>query len=601
MPILGQQKEALLRQVGNAPSINPQTILDLINRWDDLSVDDFKGIVGQNILDSVNEIKWKDAITAWNGIKLLPLTTVAEIDKVIAKVNDYLAKYPGSPNYAEAQAWIPELYTKKRRIADAERENEAWSSLDRGNYYACQQYKQRFPDSVHLSELDDLMWTNTEVNLNPGSLNRYLSDWPIGRHSADASKALAESADWEAVKRSGDIFQVDDFRDSHPNSIFKRDIDALYWRLRDEVLDRMKKNPSEYTIYDVNKFLNADIFSQSDFLNEGLMSEKSWDIINSDTKDYLPDLQSLLVEDPNVQSPEGNTDIFLFGTPGTGKTCLIMGLAGADGHGYSLNMKTNGGPYASALSQYVDTGMTPPPTPGKFVTTINGTIFEKVSEDNSISHKISIIEMSGEEFAFNIADNKNTTLEDMGTGATNVLRNSNRKVFFIIVDPTRDYVKVKRFVDVTDAEGNVIEQKEELRLVSQLESLKKMVSLFTLPENQGIMSKVDAINFVVTKSDLLGEPYERLEKSKEMLLKKYFSVVNHLKEYCKQTRRINYTNAEGKFAPRVFSFSLGKFYLGGVYDFQNTETLQLIDVVREMTVGERSKTFWDRMKSFLNG
>lgn len=601
MPILGpNNKAALLHQVGNTPSVNANTILDLVNRWDDLSVDDFKGIVGQDILDSVNEIKWRDAITAWNAIKLLPLTTVAETDDVIAKVNDYLAKYPGSPNFKEALARVPELHTMKRKIVDEEREHEAWVSLDRGNYYACQQYKKRFPDSVHLDELDDLMWDNIRVNLNAGGLHRYLSDWPVGRHSMDAKKALADSTEWDAVKRSGDIFQVVEFRDSHPDSSFKLEIDALYWQLRDEVLAKMKKNPCDYTIIDVKRYIKADIFSKYDLLREGLMSEKSWDILNSDVTKYLPDLQSLMVQDQNVQSLEGNTDIFLFGTPGTGKTCLIMGLAGADGNGYSLNMKTNGGPYASALSQYVDTGMIPPRTGGNFVTTINGTIFEK-DDNKTISHKISIIEMSGEEFAFNIADQKSTTLEDMGTGATNILRNSNRKVFFIIVDPTRDKVVFDRIIDDKDENGNIINQRIVPCMVSQLETLKKMVSLFVLPENQDIMRKVDAINFVVTKSDLLGESYERMEKARDILKKKYLPVINQLKEYCIQTQRINYTNPTDKFAPRVYSFSLGKFYLGGVYDFENTETLQLIEVVREMTSGVRSKTFWDRFKSFLNG
>ena len=603
MPLLNANKQQLLDQVKKQPSIELQKLVQLVHTYDDLSPEDFKGYISDVLLEQLLEAgRDPQEVSLWNEIESAPRNTPEDIQKVQGLLSRYVQQFPTSPKMLDAQNMMNNLQTemveamrRKQMEAEAAREQKDWETLDRGNYYKLQEYKTKYPNSVHMDELDDLMWSNTKTVMSMPSLNRYLNDWPMGKHAAEANRAISSSAEWEEVKRSGDIFLVDDYRDNHPDSPFINEVNLLYFKLRDEELAKMKENPSEYSKDDVERLVNADIFKQWQLQDEGLITEESWDTLQLD-RDLFPNIQDYQIEDPNIQAPEGCTDIYLFGTPGTGKTCLLMGLTGANGQGYTLNMKTQGGPYAAALQEYVNAGITPGRTFGKFVTTINGQVNETDKRGNVINHRINLVEMSGEEFALRIADSKEVSLQNMGTGATNLLKNENRKVFFIIVDSTKDKVKVEYVEQVKDVDGNVIDERIRKKYISQLTILQKFVSLFELPENQEIMKRVDAIHFVVTKADMLGERNVRREKARDLLLNTYAAPVAQLKNYCRQTKRINYST---DYRPQVFTFSLGKFYLGDVFDFDKAETVQIIDTIRHVTNAVKEASWWDKFKKVL--
>ena len=113
------------------------------------------------------------------------------------------------------------------------------------------------------------------------------------------------------------------------------------------------------------------------------------------------------------------------------------------------------------------------------------------------------------------------------------MQNENRKVFFIIVDASTEKVKHQYVEKIQYEEGNIVEERIRRRYISQLDILNKFVSLFVLPENQDIMSKVDAIHFVVTKADTLGETEEeRLNNAYNLLTSRYMGPVQMLKDYC---------------------------------------------------------------------
>ena len=184
----------------------------------------------------------------------------------------------------------------------------------------------------------------------------------------------------------------------------------------------------------------------------------------------------------------------------------------------------------------------------------------------------------------------------MGTGATNLLANDNRKVFFIIVDGTGDRVKFEYEEEVKDIEGNVIAKPVKTKYLSQLSTLNKFMGFFELPENQEIMSKVDAIHFIVTKADTLGDRTVRDQKARELLQHQYSGPVEKLKDLCRESKRINRAT---RYSPHVFTFSLGSFHLGEVFSFDNVDSLEFVNAIREMTAGRRSKTFLDKLKEVL--
>ena len=587
MARLNANKQLLLNQVKNQPNIPLQQLVNLIKQYEDLTPQDFQGYISDVLYNQLLEMgRDPNEADLWNKIQSAPTSTLAEVQDAQRLVSTYMTQYPQGPQINDMPAIMEQLERRMRELM----EEQEWKALEKGNYNALRKYRLKYPNSVHLEEIDDLMWVNTRNVVSEPNLRRYLSDWPSGRHSDEANQALGEIGEWERVKRSNDLFLVDDYRDNHPDSLFKHEVDSKYYELREDELKKMKVNPSEYTKNDVDRLIEADIFKHWELIDEELMTEESWERLKLD-RDALPDLQSLQVEDPNIQAPEGCTDIYLFGTPGTGKTCLLMGLVGANGSGYTMNMRKNGGPYAAALQQYVNEGITTGHTYGTFVTVISGEVTEKTKRGNVVDHRINLVEMSGEEFALRIADNKEVSLANMGTGATNLLQNNNRKVFFIIVDPTKLRLKIEYLDKVRDAEGNLIGQNVRKKYINQLDIMNKFVSLFELPENQDIMSKVDAIHFVVTKADMLGGATTRLDKARELLLSTYQGPVEQLKNYCRKTKRINYSTS---YKPQVFTFSLGRFYLGDIFDFDKTETLQIVDTIRIVTSGTKETSWWNK-------
>ena len=600
MAILGVNKPILLQQVKNQPNIAVQQLIALLKQYEDLTAQDLRGVVSDVVYAQLLEAdRNPEELALWNKIQSAAKFTPQEIQDTQRLVNTYQVQFPQGPKINEVnelsntlQELMTEALERERREKEQQRELNDWNALERGNYNALRKYKLKYPNSVHLDELDELMWMNTRNAVSETALRRYLSDWPVGLHAAEATQALVEIGEWEKAKRSNDIFAVDDYRDNHPDSLFKNEVDAKYYDLREEEIKKMRTNPSEYTKQDVDRLIQADIFKDWELIDEELMTDYSWERLRSLDREALPDLQAMQMADPNIQASKECTDIYLFGTPGTGKTCLLMGLAGANGSGYNLNMRINGGPYAAALQQYVLEGITAGHTYGTFVTVINGVVNEQSKRrGNVIDHPINLVEMSGEEFAVRIADNKEVSLANMGTGATNLLQNDNRKVFFIIVDPTKQKLKIDYLENIRDAEGNLIGQNVRKKYINQLDIMNKFVSLFELPENQGIMGKVDAIHFVVTKADMLGDGAARLEKARELLLSTYQGPVQQLKNYCRRTKRIN---SSTNYLPKVFTFSLGRFYLGDIFDFDKTETLQIVDAIRKITGGIKEMSWWDR-------
>lgn len=387
-------------------------------------------------------------------------------------------------------------------------------------------------------------------------------------------------AEWKTLKQNRNLVEVAKFRAECPDVVSKEEVDELFSRLRDEELQGMLTSPAKFSRSHIESLVSCGAFSYDELLKFGLITEDSWKRMQIN-RDFLPDLPEFQKGMTELQQPPAGTDIYFFGMPTSGKTSLLMGIAAANGQGYTIDMRTNGGPYAAALRQFAQSGLMVGRTNGKFVTTISGRINRDFDSDKVKSYPINLVEMSGEEFALRIAETKETSMANMGTGVTNLLRNDNRKVFFILVDASKPMVKVSYLDHEIDEDGEISKHVRS-RYISQLDILDKFAVLISLPENREIMNKVDAIHFIVTKSDALGTAEERDEKAHEMVQNHYLSVVEQLRYFCQHTKRINRAS---DYEPQIYTYSLGKFYVGDVFDFDNADTLKIVDAIREVSAG----------------
>ena len=101
----------------------------------------------------------------------------------------------------------------------------------------------------------------------------------------------------------------------------------------------------------------------------------------------------------------------------------------------------------------------------------------------------------------------------------------------------------------------------------------------------------------MTKSDTLGNAVEREEKAYKIFQEKFGGdILEPLIELCKE-----YTiNTQTRFRPKLYTFSLGTFYVGGLYEYEQTDSNRLVKAIRNSTQGLKKKTWWDRLKETVN-
>lgn len=449
--------------------------------------------------------------------------------------------------------------------------------------------------SAHHDEIDENVWNITDKE-NVQQLQDYKVLFPKGKYVGEANARLNAIVEWNRVRDSDDIIVVFNYIHNNPKSPYKNEAELLFMKLKQREIDIMRHEPNRYEVSRLQDLVKLGIFTEHDLISKGVMTENVWNTLNSiDVKKDLPDIYEAM-QNSEAECPEGFTDVYFFGIPSTGKTCVLMGLSCTSS--LQVNLASSGAPYVEALRQYTDYGMTVPHTPGDFVTTLKATISEK-KDDMVIKHNVNLVEMSGEEFAFGITNNeaREFSFEEMGTGVTELLRNDNRKVFFLIIDPTTNIVRFNREYDEYDEQTGEKIHKLKYAVVNQKILMQKIVNIFQDPANSDIMKKVDSIHIIVTKADTLGEPLQRDDKALEVFNKNYgMNIVPPLVDVCRDYN----INSNSNYRPKLFTFSLGTFYVGGLYEYEETDSDKLVNAIMNATGGERQKTFWDKVREVLN-
>ncbi len=336
---------------------------------------------------------------------------------------------------------------------------------------------------------------------------------------------------------------------------------------------KILEKPLNYSLEDIEKLVANRVCTEKELMARGLLTcslQKSLEAYNK-----LPNPFSIITE-RYYRVAEECTDVYFLGNTGTGKTCLLAGLVGADGcHELSFDYNQQAGLYAKLLKQYVEKGVIPPyDVPS--VLTFRGKVEEKTTQNRIIDHNFNIILPDGSQFE-TFCNKEN--VDARTTRLSEWFCNQNRKIFFLIVDPTIPFI----------SEGNL----EYSSYQRQEKILSMFVNLFEAGENKELMKRVDAIHFIVTKADTLADTQEeRSRQAHTLLTERYSSVVHRLVHYCKQTKRINHTT---DYRPRIYTYSLGKFYLKDAFEYDSKDSLYLIKALCHMTYGRKEPTSMNKI------
>lgn len=601
MNIISEAKKKIIVQ--REPSTNVNKILEAIMLYDNLSLSDFPGMAEEKreyIQKQLNSKPNPSEQREWNDIdsqKGLYKNSLSDAELLLNAISQYIRKWEGSRpsgnHVNEANTLYDEVesFVKKKKI---EEEEEDWAKVNIDSMGDLIGHLSKYPSSVHKQEIDDLFWDNTNKE-NISDVDEYLQYFPDGSHKNDAESVKKAIIVWLEVKNTNDIFEINSYIKNNPNSPFVESARILLLTLKQQEISSMKNNPSAYEVGTLMRFLNEGIFTERELINQDVLTKRVIDILKDpDLVENLPDIQ-LAIDNSTPECKDGYTDIYFFGIPSTGKTCILMGLSRSNS--LHINLAHGGGDYAAALQQFIDAGVTVPQTKMGFVATLEATINER--EQNSV-HKINLIEMAGEDFARKIAGNQEHIFDfdAMGTGATDLLKNDNKKVFFLIIDPTTNVIRYNRreVVGYDEETGDPIYDLVKIRC-NQQTLIDKMVALFAYPGNAEIMKKVDSIHIIMTKADLLGDEINREERALNEFNVKYGSnILDPLIDLCKEYN----INVQTKYYPKLYTFSLGKFYVGGVYEYDSTDSNKLVNAIRNATGTIKKETLWDKVKKIVN-
>ncbi|MBR5169864.1 MAG: hypothetical protein IKW85_04790 [Muribaculaceae bacterium] len=579
--------------------ININTLMTYIQSGD-ISLEDLPNLSPerrQEIEKRLNEMPNSFEQKEWADIHTL-LERQEYSQSLLDMISNYIRRWEGkrpSGNHVDEANQCYFLVERKLQEITANVEQADWDAVDVFSKDSLLGHLAKYPNTSHRDEIDETVWGLTNKD-QVADIQEYLDIFSNGKFAKEAQAMLNGIVDWENVKITGDIFIVNDYIHNNPNSPFLQQAKIELMKLKQGEISLMRNEPNKYEVERLVKLINEKVINKDELIKAGVMTENVWEtLMTTDITYDLPDIKKAM-ETSTPECKEGYTDVYFFGVPSTGKTCVLMGLSRSSS--LNINLAHGGGDYAAALQQYTDVGLTVPRTEKTFVTTLEATI--RSSTSAGAKHNVNLVEMSGEEFAFGIANNpdKVYTFEDMGTGATKLLNNDNRKVFFLIIDPTTNVVHITREVvtGYDEETGKAIIELEHCA-VNQRILIQKMVNLLQNPGNAEIMEKVDSIHIIVTKADTLGDPVQREQEALRIFRNKYQDdILDALIEICEEH---NINVAQG-YHPNLYTFSLGQFYVGGLYEYDNTDSDKLVRAIRNSTQMLKKKTFWDKVKDAVN-
>jgi hypothetical protein len=362
---------------------------------------------------------------------------------------------------------------------------------------------------------------------NEAELPNYVSLYPGGRHTKEAKDRI------EFLEQQS------------------REIQAI----KQDILNKLRLNPNSHTPGMISSLLSDGTITKDDLRNCGIPGE----IINKLDNIVSPVLN--LGEIPK-SIPDGYTEVYFWGIPGSGKTCALAAILNtAEKHGYLEIAVGPGYDYMTRLKNIFITQYGVLPSASPVETTQYLPFVLKRGKDKPRS--VSLIELSGE--IFQCFYNKSAGLpfstqshENTFNNLMNFLKSKNRKIHFFFIDYEKE-----NDVDVSNH--------------TQSDYLQAAATFF---KNNDIFSKAtDAIYIVITKSDLMPcDKTGRVADSKRYLLNNNFTAfLNSLKERCKQ-HSIN----GGKLT--VEPFSLGKVYFQQICSIDRSDSERIINILVDRIV-----------------
>ena len=305
-----------------------------------------------------------------------------------------------------------------------------------------------------------------------------------------------------------------------------------------------------------------DLYNEGSITKQGLLENTSMTEEEIEILDQWPGKGDPIDPKPESLPPllNNRTDIFFFGVPGSGKSCVLSSLMYyMDSKGLIADNTHNliGTQYRNQLKDDYSKRVLPDANP------VNGIHYMPFDLRNqSKKHPLNFVDMSGELFRKAYEEG----IESIHEKVVEYLEHKNRKIIFFIID-------------------------YKVHLRPELETGPSQSSLLTtglqMLDEFGTLKKVDAINVLVTKSDDFPEGSDKEQFASEFMHSKYKNFIENLKD------KMNEYDGKNSFEATIYPYSIGKV------KFQGLLVEQDLTSAENITLALQQDTFVSKSKRGL--
>ena len=461
--------------------------------------------LGSHTIDALAKISQFDEIK-WNE---------AHTELTEKSLSEYLELFPTGAHVVECRNLLedlPWLEAKRKNTIEA---YTAYMQLNPGKHDA------EANAAIHDIK-DDIEWANACILGTTSAYRNYLKIYPRGKHADDANSRLNSGA-------AGEYF-----------------------------LNALREDPNAYSALEIKRQKDNNVISWND-IDDIFGFEKRRAIEVFDKADELVNKNG-----PDELQPN-STEVYFWGTPGSGKTCALGTIISTAKRNGILEVKPSSGrDYLNRLSNlFVRDGICklPGSTP---LTTIPEMIIhltEKKGKQRK-QHRLTLVDLAGELFnSVYYAENDLTMTTEQQQ----------------IVDKAMSYLKDQRndkihfFVVEYGAHNKTW---EGLNMTDYLDTMVQF-----LKTNKVFSKSTVGVYVLVTKCDKMNCPKEdRPRAAFEYVQQELSSFWNTLEETCKKARVKDI---------KTLSFSIGDVFAQNLCVFDGTDTNKVIDklITKTPTLG----------------
>lgn len=335
-----------------------------------------------------------------------------------------------------------------------------------------------------------------------------------------------------------------------------------------EIVEELRKDANAYSALELQEMVENSVITWSD-IAKALGEDKQRAIQDFVVSTHLPNCQP-----PHSLQPN-STEVYFWGTPSSGKTCVLGATISSSQYSGILEMlQCSGYDYMTRLSNiFSSEGICTLPE-----NTHYGNIYEMVlnlTDHKKRKHKLTLIDLGGELFRYVYFKQNRYFLDqeqkDTLTKAISYLKDTrNEKIHFFVVEY-----------------GAHNKEWESLSMLNYLDCMATF-----LKEERVFKKSTVGVYILVTKCDrILCEEDKRAEEAYNYVKDKMPSFYNNLEATCKDAGISDF---------KVISFSVGEVFAQNFCQFNDEDTNKIINKLVTKTYAE-SNSWWAKLFRILRG